>query len=178
MDSKMFDALTRGFGAQRSRRAALKSLAAGLMGLGVAKSASAQVGIERATCGQSCSSSTDCNAGLRCSRPNNRDGICVAIADSRDTCNRNINCERDYELCRNDRCVNQSTCNRCHVTADCPTGEVCRNGNCGGCDRDGQCPSGEVCRNGRCERDRDSCRSDRDCRKRERCRRNRCVRRD
>jgi len=178
MDSKTFDALTRGFGAQRSRRAALKNLAAGLMGLGLARSASAQVSVERATCGQSCSTSSDCNAGLRCSRAGERDAICVNVADSRNSCNRNINCDREFELCRNGRCVNQSTCNRCNVTEDCPAGEVCRNGNCGGCDRDGQCRSGEVCRNGRCERDRNRCDSDRDCPRKKRCRNNRCVRRN
>jgi hypothetical protein len=178
MDSKTFDALTRGFGAQRSRRAALKSLAAGLFGLGIARTASAQVSVERATCGQSCENSDDCNAGLRCSRPDTNDSMCVAERDSRDSCDRNIDCDRNFEVCRNDRCVNQSDCTRCNVDADCNTGRVCRNGNCGDCDRDGQCPSGEICRNGRCERDRDECNSNNDCRKRERCRNGRCVRRN
>lgn len=173
MDNKTFDALTRSFGTQRSRRDALKSLVAGLFGLGIARGASAQVGVERATCGQSCSDSADCNAGLRCSGR-----ICVRIADSRDSCRRNIDCDRDFEICRNDRCENQSTCDRCGSTTDCPSGQACRNGRCGDCSRDSQCRNDEVCRNGRCERDRDRCNSDRDCRRRERCRRGRCVRRN
>ena len=178
MDTKTFDALARGFAAQRSRRDAVKGLVAGLMGLGVARGAAAQVTAQRATCGQSCSGSEDCNAGLRCSRPNDRNGICVAITDSRSSCSRNIDCDRNHEICRNRRCVNQLNCTRCNVAADCPSGDACRNGNCGGCDRDGQCRSGEICRGGNCERAGDRCNSNRDCRKRERCRNKRCVRKN
>jgi hypothetical protein len=177
MDSKRFDALTRGIGATRNRRDAMTSLVAGLLGLGLAKGTSAQVSAERATCGQSCSSNSDCNAGLRCSTSGGS-SICVNIADSRTSCNRNSNCDLNYELCRNGRCVNQSTCSRCNVPADCPAGEGCRRGNCTGCDRDSQCRSGEVCRNARCERAGKRCNSNRDCRKRERCRNNRCVSRN
>lgn len=176
MDSKTFDALTRGFGARRNRRDALKSFAAGLIGLGAARGASAQVTVQRSTCGQRCDVDNDCNAGLRCSRPSGSDGICVAIADSRDTCSRNIDCSRNFELCRSRRCANQVNCSRCNETADCPTGRVCRNGNCGECTRDQQCPGREVCRNGRCERDRNECNNDRDCPRNKRCRRGRCVR--
>jgi hypothetical protein len=172
MDSKTFDALTRGFGAQRSRRDAAKAFIAGLFGLGIARGASAQVGAERATCGQDCNNSSDCNAGLRCSG-----GICVREADSRTSCNRNINCDRVFEVCRNGRCENQSTCDRCNSTTDCPEGRACRNGRCGDCTRDSQCRNDEVCRNGRCERDRNRCNSNRDCGRKERCRNGRCKRR-
>lgn len=179
MDGKTFDALTRGLGIQRNRRDALKSLAAGLIGLGGARSASAQVSIERSTCGQSCNTTrADCNSGLRCSSSSGTNGQCVAIIDSRDSCSGNIGCGRDYEVCRSGRCVNQSTCTRCNVNADCPSGENCRNGNCGGCQQDRDCPSGDVCRNGRCERDVDECTANSDCRRDERCRRGRCVRRN
>jgi hypothetical protein len=156
MDRKTFDAVTRGFGAQRSRRAALKSLAAGLFGLGAARTAAAPVGIERATCGQVCRDNVDCNAGLRCSR-NGGDGICVAILDSRDSCNQNIDCDRDFERCSNGRCVNVLDCSSCRVNADCPSGEACRDGNCDGgngnrCNGNRDCRNNERCRNGRCVR--------------------------
>ncbi len=177
MDNNRFDALTRGFGVQRNRRDALKGLAAGLLGIGFARGASAQISAERATCGQPCTSSTDCNSGLQCSRPSDRDGICILIADSRTSCNRNSNCDREYELCRDGRCVNQGVCARCNVSADCPTGQICNSGECGGCTRDGQCPNNEICRGGRCERDRNGCRNDSDCRKQERCRNGQCKRR-
>jgi hypothetical protein len=177
MDSKSFDALTRGFGAQRNRREALKGLAAGLLGLGAARGAAAQVTIERANCGQSCDgSSSNCNAGLECTRTSGSGGICVRIADSRATCNRNLDCTRNFELCRSGRCVNQVNCSRCESNENCPTGRVCRNGNCSECTRDGQCNRNEVCRNGRCERDRAQCHRNRDCPRGKRCRNNRCKR--
>jgi hypothetical protein len=177
VDSKTFDTLTRDFGSQRSRRAALQGLAAALFGLGFARSASAQVSAELATCGQSCSGSEDCNAGLRCSRPAGFSGICVAIADSRVSCNRNINCQRNFELCRNGRCVNQSTCDRCNIAEDCPSGQACRRGNCGECNRDRDCRSNEVCRNGKCKRSRNRCDRNRDCPRNKRCRNGRCRKR-
>ena len=177
MDSKTFDVLTREFGRQRSRRDALVRLAATLFGLGLARNASAQVSAELATCGQSCTGSEDCNAGLRCSRPSGFSGICVAIADSRVGCNRNINCNRAFEVCRNGRCVNQTGCNRCNVAEDCPTGEACRHGSCGECNRDRDCRGNEVCRKGRCKRRRNKCNRNRDCPRRKRCRNGRCKRR-
>lgn len=174
MDSKRFDELARGFASRRTRRDAALSVAAGLLGLVGLESAMAQVTSERATCGQSCSRDGDCNAGLRCSSGN---GICVRIPDSRTNCSRNSDCSHNYERCNARHCVNESTCSRCAASADCPTGQVCRNGRCGECSRDRQCGRNETCRNGRCERDRNACDSNRDCRKKERCRRNRCVRR-
>ena len=186
MDNKTFDALTRGFGTQRNRRDALKAFAAGLLGLGIARDAAAQVSAERANCGQpcdvsgsGCSGNSCCNAGLRCSGSGN-DAICVRIPDRtpRVDCNRNIDCENNYELCRNRRCVNTVVCDRCRVATDCPSGQACRNGNCGECNRDRDCRSNEVCRNGRCERGRNECQSNSDCPRRRRCRNGRCVRRN
>ena len=186
MDNKTFDALTRRFGAQRNRRDAVKAFAAGLVGLGLGRDVSAQVSAERANCGQpcrnvnnaNCSGNDCCNAGLICSGTGN-DAICVRESDSATTCNRNVDCTRNFELCRNGRCRNQVICDRCRVTEDCPTGQACRNGNCGDCNRDRDCRSNEVCRNGRCERGgRDDCRSNSDCPRRRRCRNGRCVRRN
>jgi Cys-rich repeat protein len=180
MDTKTFDALTRRFGKQRNRRDAVKAFAAGLAGLGIGRDAAAQVSAERSNCGQPCEgSSNNCNAGLVCSRTSGSGGICVRKPDSRNTCDRNINCSDNFELCRNGRCINQSNCAQCEVTADCPSGEVCRNGRCGECTRDQQCPAREVCRNGRCERGRNNdCRNNSDCPRRRRCRNGRCVRRN
>jgi hypothetical protein len=179
MDSKTFDTLTRGFGSRRTRRHALKGLAIALVGLGGARSAAAQITAQRATCGQRCELDADCNAGLRCSRPQGSNGICVAELDSRTACNNSSGCSRNFEACRNGRCVNVlSSCTRCNVTGDCPSGEVCRRGNCGECRNDNQCPGRQVCRNGRCRRDRDECNNNRDCPRNRVCRRGRCVRRD
>jgi Cys-rich repeat protein len=177
MDSKTFDALTRRFGAQRNRRDAVKAFAAGLVSLGFARDAAAQVSTERSNCGQPCEGSTNnCNAGLICSGSGS-DSICVRKPDTRDTCNRNINCHDNFELCRNGRCINQSNCGRCRVYEDCPSGEVCRNGNCGECRRDRQCPARQICRNGRCKRSGGrSCNNNSDCPRRKKCRRGRCVR--
>jgi hypothetical protein len=178
MDTKTFDALTRRFGAQRNRRAALKAFAGGLVGLGLGRDVAAQVSAERASCGQSCDgSNNNCNAGLRCSGTGN-DSICVRIEDSRTNCNRNIDCNNNYELCRNGRCSNQVACSRCRVVEDCPSGQACRNGNCGECNRDRDCRSNEVCRNGRCERGRNQCQRNSDCPRGRRCRNGRCKRRN
>jgi Cys-rich repeat protein len=177
MDSKTFDALTRRFWAQRNRRDAVKALAAGLVSLGFARDAAAQVSAERSNCGQPCEgSNNNCNAGLICSGSGS-DSICVRKPDTRNTCDRNINCSDNFELCRNGRCINQSNCGRCRVTEDCPSGEVCRNGNCGECRRDRQCPARQVCRNGQCKRSGGrSCNRNSDCSRRKKCRRGRCVR--
>ena len=179
MDSKRFDALTRGIGAQRNRRDAVKAFAAGFVGLGVVKGVSAQVSIEEATCGQSCVVSGDCNAGLECSRPSGDNGICVRIPDTGFDCDENADCDQNYEVCRNGECVNQVVCDRCNIDANCPGDEVCRNGRCGdeGCRSDGDCPRRRVCRNGRCIRE-DECNSNRDCPRRRVCRGGRCVRRN
>ena len=177
MDSTTFDALTRRFGAQRNRRDAVKAFVAGLVSLGFAQGAAAQVSPERSNCGQPCEgNNNNCNAGLICSGSGS-DSICVRKPDTRNTCDRNINCSDNFELCRNGRCINQSNCGRCRVTEDCPSGEVCRNGNCGECRRDRQCPARQICRNGRCKRGGGrSCDRNSDCPRRKKCRRGRCVR--
>jgi hypothetical protein len=185
MDTKTFDALTRQFGKQRTRRDALKAFAGGLVGLGLGREVSAQVSAERANCGQpcrnvsgtSCDGDNCCNAGLRCSGTGN-DAICVRIANSDNTCDRNVECTREFELCRNRRCENTNTCSRCRVAEDCRSSQACRNGNCGDCNRDRDCRSNEVCRNGRCERGRNDCNSNSDCPRRKRCRNGRCVKRN
>jgi hypothetical protein len=191
MDNRTFDALTRRFGAQRNRRDAVKAFAAGLVGLGLGRDAAAQVSVERANCGQpcdvnnsDCSGNNCCNAGLRCSGTGSA-AICVRESDSATNCNRNIDCSRNFELCRNGRCRNQVTCDRCRVTEDCPSGQACRNGNCGDCNRDRDCRSNERCRNGRCERSGgggggggNDCNRNSDCPRKKRCRNGRCVNRN
>ena len=182
MDNKTFDALTRRFGVQRNRRDAVKAFVGGLVGLGIARDAGAQVTAERALCGQQCDGRDDfCNAGMRCSKSSgtgSNGGICVRRRDTNTTCSRNTQCSDPSEVCRNEKCVNITTCTRCVDNVDCPAGRVCRNGNCGECTRDAQCPAREICRNGRCERDRNSCSRDRDCPRRRQCRNGRCVRRN
>ncbi len=210
MDGKTFDALARGFGSQRSRRGALKGIAAGLLGLGTVRGAAAQdpgfdvqrVGGELARCGENCSRTDQCNAGLRCSR-----GRCIARGDSRDNCRTSRDCERDFEICRNRECVNEVNCgpdsctrdsqcrrseicrngrcendtSRCRRDNDCRAGEECRDDRCvqsNRCRRDRDCRRNEVCRNDRCEGGDDRCQRDRDCRNSEECRDNRCVEAD
>ncbi len=180
MDSKRFDALARGLGAQRSRRDAVKGIAAGLFGLGAAGAAvrgsAAQVDADRATCDDPCAFDSDCNAGLRC-----RNGRCTPIKDSERRCSGSIQCPRFFEICQNGRCVNQTTCeeNRCRRNAQCRRDEVCRNGRCEGgsgtCRRNSDCRRDEVCRNNRCERDSARCSRNSDCRRNEVCRNDRCV---
>jgi len=184
MDGTRFDTLARSFGGGRTRRDALKGLAATLLGLGVARDASAQVGGELATCGQSCRNSDDCNAGLRCNREGGGRGRCTARRSTDATCNRNADCRVDYEVCVNRRCVNQVECgvDRCNRDSDCLDDEVCRDNRCkvrrdrDRCDRDAECRNDEVCRNGRCEVRGDRCNRDRDCRSGEECVNNRCER--
>ncbi|MCC7022104.1 MAG: hypothetical protein IT338_04715 [Thermomicrobiales bacterium] len=172
MDSNRFDALTRNFGLRRSRRDALKAFAGGLVGIGLARGASAQVSTEAATCGQTCTRDSDCNAGLRCG--SNR--ICVAKTSSKTSCNRNINCSNNYEICnKNGRCVNQVKCNRCETASDCANPKQgCRNGRCGECNRDRDCRSNEVCKNGRCKRGKNRCNRNSDCPRNRKCRNGRC----
>lgn len=149
MDRHKFDMLARGFGMRRNRRDGLKFLAAGLLGLRQVAGVSAQVTVELAACGDKCLRDDDCNAGLRC----NGEGKCVAISDSRKSCRQNVDCDRDFEICRDGRCVNQVDCSRC--------------------DRDRDCGRNEICRNNRCERS--ECNDNNDCRRSEKCRRHRCI---
>ena len=151
MDRNLFDTVVRGFAPRRSRRAALKALAAAAFGLGVAREAGAQPGAELAACENRCNADSDCNAGFRCGLGSRR---CFAIPDSRRRCGANIQCPNNWEICnRNDRCVNQMKCDECQRNGDCPTGQKCRNGSC------------EV----------PECTTNSDCRRREKCRRGRCV---
>jgi hypothetical protein len=172
MDRNRFDALTRQFGLQRSRRTALKGLAGGVLGLGTAERTLAQVSTERATCNQGCLESSDCNAGLRCSNK-----LCVAILDSRQQCLVSRDCPRDFESCVNNRCVNQSTCRECNEDSDCPSGWRCRDLTCrevGSCSRDQDCGANELCCRGTCRVSDRHCRDTADCRRGERCRRRCC----
>ena len=175
MDGRSFDTLARGIGVARTRRDALKGIAAGLFGLGAARGASAQVTGELARCGQKCRNSAQCNAGLRCAS-----GRCARIPDSRDSCRRNTDCKLDYEVCQSQRCVNDVVCNnnnnRCDRDGDCPGSQVCRGGRCeSGCRTSNDCRSDETCRNGRCEKNSNDCRRDSDCRNDEVCNSGRCV---
>ena len=129
MDSKTFDALTRGLGSQGTRRHALKGIAAGLFGLGAAKGAAAQdFTAQRNTCRQKCQGTRDCNSGFRCG-PGSES--CVALPSSRDRCDRNLECRSKDEVCKSGRCVNQVDCPECFENDDCPGRRGrCRNGRC------------------------------------------------
>jgi hypothetical protein len=155
MDRNAFDALVRGFGSRRSRRAAAKGLAAGLLGLGTARGAAARVRPEALACGEFCGGDAECNAGLRCGADSEQ---CFAVPDSKTRCNSNGDCAADYETCNaNGRCANTVA----------PDG-------CAECRRDGDCAeAGARCTDGLCVAP--ECAADTDCRRRERCRRGRCV---
>ena len=156
MDTNAFDALVRGFGTRGSRRAAVMGLAAGLFGLGTAKSAAAPVGVEALTCGQYCEEDAECNAGLRCGAASEE---CVKIPNSKQHCNDNGDCPAIYETCKsNGRCANTL------APKDCPE-----------CRKDGDCAvTGAHCIDGLCLEP--ECTSDDDCRRRERCNgKGRCV---
>jgi hypothetical protein len=172
MESNRFDALTRRFAVQRSRRSALQGLAGGLLGVGTAKRTVAQVSSERATCNQGCLDSSDCNAGLRCSNDH-----CIAILDTRQQCLVSRDCTRDFEICVTNRCVNQVNCRECNEDSDCPSGSRCKDLICtetDSCNRDQDCGADELCCRGRCRVSDQHCRENADCRRGERCRRRCC----
>jgi len=179
MDGKTFDVLARGFGSRRSRRDAVKGLAAGLFGLAGARTAAAQVGGELLGCGATCANDGQCNAGLRCSKRSNR---CISRGDSFTRCNTGLDCPLNYEVCKDGRCVNQEVCIAagCGRDADCAAGEVCRNGTCirgNSCNNNDDCPRDRRCRGGRCVLNA-TCNDNDDCRRSERCRNGRCRRID
>ena len=152
MDKNLFDSVVRGFAPRRSRRDALKGLAAAALGLGVVRGAAAQPGVERATCGQRCNADGDCNAGLRCGAASSR---CFRQSDSGLRCGANIQCRNNWEICnRNDRCINglQRGCDECQRNGDCPAGQRCRNGACEApqCTSNSDCNGRRKCRRGRC----------------------------
>ena len=161
MDDRRFDALTKALvAAKPSRREALRRLAGGALATmfgGVAlEGASAQVGIEAKTCGQTCTADGDCNAGLRCGAASDE---CFAIPDSRDNCDNNGDCSRNFETCSdNGRCVNTlapSGCNECDRSGDCEGADpICSNGRCieRECTDNSDCPRRRRCRDGRCVR--------------------------
>ncbi len=152
MDKNVFDTVVRGFAPRRSRRDALKGLAAAALGLGVVREASAQPGAQRATCGQRCNKDDDCNAGLRCGTGSNR---CYRKPHSKTRCGSNIQCTNNWEICnKNDRCINglQRNCDECGRNGDCPSGQKCRNGACQApqCSSNKDCNGKKKCRKGRC----------------------------
>ena len=178
MDKNAFDALVRGLGAGRSRRTALKGLAAGLFGLGIGREAKAQVGGEALVCRQFCDSDADCNAGLRCGKASDQ---CFAVPDTRKRCNGNSDCPVRYEICgSNGRCQNTQNCFECKRDGDCANADQsCRDGRCvvvkPQCNDDDDCRRVERCENRRCV-SRGTCVEDNDCRRNEKCNRNdRCV---
>src|SRR5918994_6657534 len=137
MDERRFDELTKALvAAKPSRREALRRLAGGALatvfgGLALEGAAAQDVGTEALTCGQFCQGD-ECNAGLRCGAASDR---CIAIPDSKDRCNSNGDCTRNFETCnRNNRCINTvapDTCAECRANGDCTgAGERCINGRC------------------------------------------------
>jgi hypothetical protein len=174
LDSTTFDLLTRGFAAQRTRRSALGALIAGLAGIGAARGAGAQVGVELASCGNACDVDDDCNAGYRCTADNR----CFARADSLTGCNKNADCPLDYEICNdNGKCINQVDCAECAINDDCPGDGRCNTeGRCIECETNNDCRDEEICRKNSCVVP--ECRNNDDCSRRRRCRNGRCVRRN
>jgi hypothetical protein len=158
VDRGAFDALVRGMGSQRSRRGALKGLAAGLFGLGVGRETSAQIGSEALVCREFCDTDKECNAGYRCGRAS---GQCFAVPSTRKRCNFNGDCPSRFEVCLNFRCQNTVDCIECRRNGDCPgTDGRCREGRCRvdtrrRCEEDRDCPRNQRCtRRGRCVDDR------------------------
>jgi hypothetical protein len=156
MDDRRFDALTKALvTAKPSRREALRRLAGGALATvlgGVAlKEASAQrVGIEAKTCGQVCTSDGQCNAGLRCGTTSDE---CFAIPNSKDPCDNNGECSRNFETCNNNgKCVNTvGNCKECGKNGDCETGRICSNGSCiKECKDNSDCGKNKKCKNGKC----------------------------
>jgi hypothetical protein len=164
MDDRRFDELTKSLvTAKPSRREALRRLAGGALatvfaGLALEGASAQRVGTEAKTCGQVCTADGQCNAGLQCGEASDR---CFAIRDSRDPCDNNGDCTRNFETCSdNGRCVNTlapSGCDECDRTGDCEDVElICSNGRCikAECTEASDCgnPSRWRCRNGLCRR--------------------------
>ena len=123
MDSRTFDALTRGVGSRASRRIALQGLVAGLLGLSISRSVAAQtdeaVSAERGcrvkrckknTLGQNCLDNRgnprnrNCCQGLKCS---NTRGRCVwknGHGGGGDYCRNSNDCNQDF-FCGKNQCL-------------------------------------------------------------------------
>jgi hypothetical protein len=158
MDERRFDELTKALStAKPSRREAIRRLAGGAVATvfgGVAlERASAQVSIEAKTCGQVCAVDGDCNAGLRCGETSEE---CFAITDSKQTCDNNGDCTKNFETCNNnDKCVNTvapSDCRECRKDNDCEDAtKICSNGSCvDECKDKSDCGKNKKCKNGKC----------------------------
>lgn len=111
MDGERFDALVRGAGAQRTRRAALAGLVGGLLGLGGRAAAAADVAAQgcrvrrckKGVLRQPCNANRNCCQGLKCSRTRR---VCVFKSDHGDP--------GDF----------------CRSTNDCNPGNFCKKNQC------------------------------------------------
>ena len=127
MDSRTFDALTRGLSSRASRRIALRGIAVGVLGLSASQRAAAQaddaVAVERGcrvrrcrknTLGQRCTDNRgnarnrNCCQGLKCSRTR---GDCVfknGHGGPGDYCRNSNDCNQGF-FCQKNQCL-PNTC--------------------------------------------------------------------
>jgi hypothetical protein len=146
MDDSQFDELTKTLATSTSRRQALKTLGATVVGAVLGLSG---IGTALAKCGKTgakCSKNKPCCKGLKCCKGKCCGEMCCAgkCCGANKTCvSKKCVCLPPFETC-NGRCVDTMTdrhnCGRCGI--DCPSGSVCCGGIC--------CLSGEACCNGRC----------------------------
>lgn len=159
MDDLRFDRLTQKIGATASRRTALKGLAAGVLGVGIASH-------PEVTLGARCNRNRDCGSGENCCGNRCRD----ILTDQRHCGGCGNNCRGNgTRLCQNGGCFFQcrgaesgicdlnacgdlcgcnvlnSTTNVCEFVA-----ESCSDSNLTPCNRDSQCPQGRICMNDGC----------------------------
>jgi hypothetical protein len=157
MDDLRFDRLARRLGATTGRRAALKGLAAGLLGVGLA-------GRAEVTLGARCDRNRDCGNNERCCGNRCRD----ILNDRRHCGGCNNNCRGSgTRICRNGGCYFQcrgaqdGVCdlNACGDLCGCnfldADNDVCefigeRCADLRICNNDNQCPVGRICLNDGC----------------------------
>ncbi|HET7092616.1 MAG TPA: hypothetical protein VFI22_04035 [Thermomicrobiales bacterium] len=117
MDSNRFDDLTRGLTSASSRRTALKTLAAGALSLGLAKSAVAEAAdaVEPAGCKvrrckkaqfkDRCKSNHECCGGLKCK--NKKCKFKNGHGKAGDWCNNDRDCQSKF-FCKKNQCIPNS----------------------------------------------------------------------
>lgn len=170
MDGKTFDALTRGVGADCTRRRAIGGILAGVLGLAATRDAAQAV--ETAKCakkGDDCLRNSDCCSGLKCDLSGGgKIGECIDKNNSDDRCRDDRDC-RKGERCVNKRCKNKGSGDgdgregdKCNDNDDCRSGLKCKKGRCRDddkCGREGdRCQTnGDCCNALVCDRDKNKC---------------------
>ncbi len=81
-----------------------------------------------------------------------------------DECRTDADCPTG-QVCQDGQCVAETV--ECTTDADCPAEQICQNGQCVAetveCTTDADCPTGQVCQNGQCVAAPIECTSDTDC---------------